>query len=151
MKRMTLLGLGVGAIAISAAVYEAIDSGQKSPIMAAGKVSLKEDMVKDAVGIRTLFLVLYDLDSPMPMPFGAVKETLDKDVTPGDFYDFMITKEKIQMMNPQAPQPQRFRLKVRLDRDGMGGQDQPGDLVGQVTDIAFGKSDVRVEINDVVR
>jgi hypothetical protein len=151
MKNIFLIGAAVAALAIGAGIYTALDTGKKSPILAAGKIALKDDLVSHAKGVHTLFLVLYDQDSPMPMPFGAVKERLEKDAEAGDFYEFFITKEKLQMMNPDAPMPANFRVKVRLDRDGMGGMDQPGDLVGETRDVALGEGAARVEITSLVQ
>ncbi len=45
--------------------------------------------------------------------------------------------------------PPQFRLKARLDADGAGGMDQPGDLVGEVSQVASGSRDVVITINRV--
>ena len=76
---------------------------------------------------RVLYVVVYDMDSPMPMPYGAMKERLDSPATAGVFFPLTITKEKLMVMNPNRPVPQRMRLKARLDKDGNAGMDQPGD------------------------
>ena len=65
-----------------------------------------------------LYVVVFDMDSPMPMPYGAMKERLDSPATAGVFFPLTITKEKLRVMNPNRPVPQRMRLKARLDKDG---------------------------------
>lgn len=150
MKALTIAGLVAGIAAVSAGIYTAIDTGSQSPIILAGKVRLAPELVESAKGIRTLYLVVHDPNSPMPMPFGAVRETLAEDAKAGEFFDFFITKEKLQMMNPQAPYPLTMRLKVRLDRDGLGGTDQPGDLRGEATSLPIGQQGVVVEIKELV-
>ena len=62
-------------------------------------------------------------------------------------FPLAITKEKLQVMNPNRPVPKRMRLKARLDKDGMGGMDQPGDMTGEVYDVSFGKDNVEIVIN----
>jgi hypothetical protein len=50
-------------------------------------------------------------------------------------------------MNPNAPLPEKIRIKARLDRDGIGGQDQNGDLTGELSDVAIGSKDIILQIN----
>ena len=151
MKHLKSIGAAIGFIVLGGAIYQALSTGEQSPILAAGKILLKDNLAAEANGIRTLFIVLYDLDSPKPMPYGAVKEVLDQDPPAGEFFDFLVTREKIQTMNPNAPLPKRLRLKVRLDRDGQGGMDQPGDLVGTLEGVSLGDSTSRIVISEVVR
>lgn len=85
-------------------------------------------LIKKDAGIRTLFVILYDGDSPRPMPYGAVKVDLKEDAK-GTFYKGDLTSENVQTMGG-GPIPKNLRLKARLDKDGSAGMDQPGDLVG---------------------
>lgn len=145
MKRIMWLG-GFGIVVIMAlAFYLALDMGQKSPIYAAGRIELDPALARDAQGIATLYIIVNDPASPMPMPLGAVKERLE-----GDFsgsIPFFLTKEKMIMMNPDAPMPQVLRLKARLDMDGLAGMDQPGDLVGIIEGVNLGASDLTIRID----
>lgn len=130
------------ALVLFLGIRTAMQTGEKSPILAKGSVTISPELAAKATGIRTLFIVIHDMDSPMPMPFGAVKFTFDEDVKPGKFYDFVLTKERMQIMGGGmgggGGPPARMRLKARLDRDGMGGMDQPGDLSGEIQPVALG-------------
>ncbi len=139
-------------VAAVVGLMTAANMGEKSPAYARGQVSLPAALSADAASIKTLFIVVYDEDSPMPMPYGAMKERLRSPITAGEdwSFDFLITKEKLQVMNERALEPKRMRLKVRLDRDGVAGPDQPGDLTGQVQGVPFGSQDVQIAIEQVV-
>ncbi|MBC7531864.1 MAG: hypothetical protein H7318_09815 [Oligoflexus sp.] len=100
-------------------------------------------LIKKDAGIRTLFIILYDADSPRPMPYGAVKVDLREDAK-GAFYKGDLTSENIQTMGG-GPVPKNLRLKARLDKDGSAGMDQPGDLVGTVEKAKAGET-VKIKI-----
>jgi hypothetical protein len=84
----------------------------------------------------------------MPMPYGAMRDTFNSS---DGIYDFILTPERIQVMRPGAPIPRYFRIKARLDQDGLGGKDQSGDLTGGIARLAAGSADVRVNINKAVK
>lgn len=160
MKRNNRLGmmLALAGLALVALVALAIvQMGEASPVYATGKIVLDDQLADKAQGIRTLYLVVYDADSPMPMPYGAMRERLDSDAAAGPFYHYTITKEKLQVMMARddpmamAPHPKNIRVKVRLDKDGLAGMDQPGDLIGSVGPIAFGSEDVTINIDQYVQ
>lgn len=143
----------VGAVVITLviAVVAAMQTGEKSPIFAQGVLEIPEDLAGKAAGIETLYMVVYDLDSPRPMPYGAVRFRLAEAVAPGGFFDFVITKERLQIMGGMnQPPPKRMRIKARLDRDGQGGMDQPGDITGQLEEVAFGAKDLRLKLDSLV-
>ena len=148
MRNVKFWGILVIGVSILFALYAAVQTGEKSPIMASGTVQLSPDLTKNALGMRTVFIVVYDANSPMPMPFGAMKERIEENAE-GEFLSFHITKERISQMNPSAATPKSMRIKVRLDQDGMGGMDQPGDITGSVNDVAFGATDVKILLNTV--
>ncbi len=145
MKRIAWLGGLIFFVIIGFALYSAMDTGVKSPILAEGTIELTPELAGSAQGITTLFIIINDADSPRPMPYGAVKEHLSADFTQP--FTFTLTREKMTMMNPDAPLPQNMRLKARLDRDGVAGVDQPGDLVGIVDGVKFGGSGVTLRID----
>jgi hypothetical protein len=84
----------------------------------------------------------------MPMPYGAMKEHLDADLSKP--INFALTKEKMQIMRPDSALPKYMRVKVRFDKDGLAGPDQPGDLVGVLEHVSFGTSGVLVKIQQKI-
>jgi hypothetical protein len=148
MKRITLIGMLIVGLVAAIAISVALNTGEKSPIYVAGTVELPGEMQADAAGIRTMFVTIFDEESQMPMPYGAMKEYLPDDLSkPIEFY---LTREKLQLMNPDARTPRYMRVKVRFDKDGMGGADQPGDLVGIVEHVQFGADNVRLKIQQKI-
>ena len=148
MKRITLIGILVVALVAIIAISVAFNTGEKSPIYVAGTVELPSEMRVEAEGIQTMFVTVFDEESPMPMPYGAMKERLPADLTQP--IEFSLTKEKMQIMNPDSRMPRYMRVKVRFDKDGMGGADQPGDLVGIVEHVQFGTDNVRLKIQQKI-
>lgn len=146
MKKVTLWGSILIVAMIAVAIFAALQFGEKSPVIAAGSIELASELTEDALGYRTLYITVFDANSPMPMPYGAMRTEIDNDAE-GQFFDFLLTKENLQIMNPSSPFPQTLRIKARLDKDGIGGQDQPGDLTGEQNDIAVGSDSVRIQID----
>jgi hypothetical protein len=148
MKKNGIFVLGGLALAlvVVTAIYLALSGGERSPIYLKGNISLASGMEKEAEGIQTMYLILYDGETQWPAPFGVVRYIID---TPpkGKFFDFVVTKEVIQLMRQDHQLPKSWRVKVRLDKDGMAGQDQPGDLVGGLNSVAFGTEGVQLEID----
>lgn len=145
MKRLHLWLIAAAGLVIVLALVLALQMGEKSPIFAAGKIRVDESVAAHAKGIQTLYLVIYDAESPMPMPYGAVRESVPAN-DPKEI-DFLITQEKLQVMNPGRPMPKVLRVKARLDLDGVAGMDQAGDLVGEAENVAFGTTDAKITIN----
>lgn len=160
LKRNNKLGMMLALAGLVLAVLMGValvQMGEASPVYASGKIALDESLADKAKGIRILYLVVYDADSPMPMPYGAMKERLEEDAVSGEFFDFMITKEKLQVMMARddpmamAAHPKNIRVKVRLDKDGLAGMDQPGDLTGSTGPMAFGAENVTIKIDQYVQ
>lgn len=149
MKRITLIGILIVGLVAALAISVALNTGEKSPIYVAGTVELPSELRADAEGIRTMFVTIFDEESQMPMPYGAMKEYLPQDLSQP--IEFALTKEKMQLMNPDSSHmPRYMRVKVRFDKDGMGGADQPGDLVGVVEHVPFGTDNVRLKIQQKI-
>lgn len=153
-KLIPLLAIALIAI-VGYSLYQANSVGQKSPIYLGGTIEVSPELRESIDTQNTLFLVLYDQNSPMPMPFGAIKETIEPGQLKNGSYQFLITKEKLQVMsaamgNEDPKVPELFRLKVRVDRDGVGGRDQPGDISGQLTGLPYGKKDVALKLDTLV-
>jgi hypothetical protein len=149
MKNLKLWSLVVVVLVLVFTFFALNQFGEKSPIIAKGSLKLADELQQQAVGIRHVFITVFDAESNMPMPLGAMREQLDVDAS-GQFLTFLITPERLQMMNQGAPMPGKLRIKARLDLDGVGGSDQPGDITGQVTPVAFGSSEVEIILNNLV-
>lgn len=152
MKKTWLVGGVLVFAVVIMAIIAALQTGEKSPAFATGRVVLDPSLEDKAKDIRTLFIVIHDADSPMPMPYGAIKENLSEGAKAGTLVDFLITKERVQAMGGgmDRPLPKNMRLKARLDLDGLGGMDQPGDLIGVVEGVPFGAENVEIKINQAV-
>lgn len=151
MKKITLFGLLGAIVAIVIAVFAAFDQGQRSPVYVEGSVSLASEYQSLAKNYDTVFFIIFDENSPMPMPYGAVKERVADLFQNGDEkVELFITYEKLRVMNPNRPRPESMRVKVRFDRDGVAGADQPGDIVGELTGVAFGSRGVSIVADRMV-
>lgn len=153
-KLLPILAIVLLAV-VGYSLYQANNVGQKSPVYLGGTIEVAPDLKSNIDSQTTLFLVLYDQNSPMPMPYGAIKETIEPGQLKNGTFDFLITKEKLQVMaaamgNENPKVPETFRLKVRVDRDGVGGRDQPGDISGQLSGLPYGKKDVALKLDTLV-
>ena len=147
MKRLGLFGIiGIVVIIIIAAVT-AGKMGETSHAIARGKIVLSDDLVDKAKGIHTLFIIVSGNDRPMPL--GAMRKTVGDDLK-GEIYEFALTNEAMQRMDMNTPWPEEFRLKARLDQDGQGGMDQPGDLVGILEHVKLGSEGLVLKIDRVM-
>jgi hypothetical protein len=151
MKRLPRWVLPLVVVGIVGAVILAAGKFADQPtIFARGDIALASELIDKAKGIETLFIVVFDADNPMPMPYGAMRDKITLSGT-SQISDFILTPERLQIMRPDAPVPKNFRLKVRLDRDGQAGPDQPGDLVGQIDRVAYGTDNIHLSITQVVQ
>ncbi len=112
------------------------------------EVTVEDKVAKAATGVRTLYVIVYDSESKMPMPYGAMKVDLKADAK-GSIFKGDLTTANVQRMNPQAPFPKTIRLKARLDKDGNAGMDQPGDVVGKAVGIKVGDN-AKIVINTTI-
>lgn len=145
MKRITLIGVLIVVIMAVVGLVTAFNHGEPSPIYVSGTVSIPDELMPKAQRIETLYFIVFDKDSPSPMPYGAVRERLGPAIANGQSeFDFFITLEKLQVMNEFAPKPRRMRVKARFDLDGIAGPDVPGDIVGEIDEVMFGTHGVRI-------
>ncbi len=144
MKGLKWIGLIVVLVAIVVGIITAMDMGEKSPVFVSGTIGISDELKADANGVETLFVIVYDEASPMPMPYGAMKEKMPQDLSQP--IPFLVTKESLRIMNPDAPTPQSLRVKVRIDKDGVAGPDQPGDMTATMEGVAFGTRDVQLKV-----
>jgi len=148
-RRLTLV-IAVVLFVLGLAVYSALKFGEKSPLIAAGEVTLSPDLTEQAKNISTLYIIVRDGSNPSPMPIGAARKRLSSSPE-GSFYNFVLTREFLQLMVPDASLPPTLSIKARLDFDGEGGADTVGDLVGEVGNIHLGASGVRIDINRAIK
>jgi len=139
----------VGAIGFG--LFQAMTMGEKSPIIAEGTLELSAELNDYALNAETLFITIFDAESTSPMPYGAIKERITPGAS-GEFFKFLLTKEKMMMMGggQNGQMPKNIRIKARLDNDGMGGQDQPGDIVGSVASVPFGATGVKIILDELI-
>ena len=145
-RRILLASL---TLVIAACIGAALFFGQTSPIIAEGKILLKPEFEAQAQGMRTVYIIVRDPASPMPMPFGAMATTLSDDPS-GTVMSFKLTKDNLRVMNAASEPPKKITIKARLDMDGLGGADQAGDIVGAAENIDWGAQDVTVTLDQLI-
>lgn len=145
-RRILLASL---TLVIAACIGAALFFGQTSPIIAEGKILLKPEFEAQAQGMRTVYIIVRDPASPMPMPFGAMATTLSDDPS-GTVMSFKLTKDNLRVMNAASEPPKKITIKARLDMDGLGGADQAGDIVGATENIDWGAQDVTVTLDQLI-
>ena len=141
-----------GAVAVLLmAISAAFMTGTRSPLYASGSVTIAPDLEASARGIRTLYVVALPAGGGR-MPLGAARFSISADPQ-GKFHDFILTPETMTMMPGAAASgmPETFTIKARLDSDGAGGMDQPGDLTGEATEVHLGSKAINVTINRAVK
>lgn len=136
----------VGIIVI--AILSAGNMGETSKAFARGTIVIDPALMERTGSVKALFLTVFDENRPMP-PFGAMKTTL-KEVD-GNTLDFIVTRERLQIMVEGMPWPKTARIKARLDLDGLGGPDQPGDMVGEIRGITAGSNGLTINISKIIQ
>jgi hypothetical protein len=141
--------LGILTLVIAACIGAAFFFGETSPIIAEGKIILKPELEAQAQGMRTMYIIVKDPASPMPMPYGAMATTLASEPS-GTVITFKLTKDNLRIMNAGADHPTKITIKARLDMDGMGGADQAGDITGILENIPWGSRDLVISLDQLV-
>lgn len=136
-------------LVIAAAMGAAFYFGETSPVIAEGRVVIKPELVGQAQGMRTVYIIVRDPTSPMPMPYGAMATTISSDAT-GSVMEFKLTKDNLRIMSAASEHPKQIMIKARLDMDGLGGADTAGDIVGTVETIDWGSKNVEVTLNQLI-
>lgn len=129
-------------------VFLAAYFGETSPLIVEGKLEIASELEADAKGMRVVYIILHDEASAMPMPYGAFQGRIRQDAH-GTFMNFTLTKENVQLM-PAAMaggEVKTFRVKARLDADGLGGADSAGDIVGEIKGVAPGSKNLLIKLN----
>jgi hypothetical protein len=146
-ERRLLLGL-LGLVVVGTLIT-AFFFGETSPIIAEGTITLSPELTGQAKGMRTVYIIVRDPASPMPMPIGAMATTIGADAT-GQVMTFKLTKDNLSMMNPSAANPAKMTIKARLDIDGLGGMDTPGDIIGKAENLDWGSQGIAVVLDQLV-
>jgi hypothetical protein len=136
-------------LVIGASIGTAFFFGETSPVIAEGKITLAPGMETQAQGMRTIYIIVRDPSSPMPMPYGAMATTIAADPT-GTVMTFKLTKDNLRVMNTSGDHPAKIQIKARLDLDGMGGPDQAGDITGVIEETPWGSRELNIELNHLV-
>jgi hypothetical protein len=122
---------------------------EKAPIYAEGTISIAPEVLAQAGEHRKLFIVVFDQNNPGPMPYGALRVQLSEPAE-GNFHHFILTRENLSVMaGKQTGQLEKMRIKARLSTTGFIGQNNQGDLYGEVADIALGSSGVEIIIDKI--
>jgi len=145
-RRLLLAAL---TLVIAACLGAAVFFGKTSPVIAEGKVILKPEYDAQAQGMRTVYIIVRDPTSPMPMPYGAMATTISSDPS-GTVLRFKLTKDNLRVMSESMEHPEKIIIKARLDMDGLGGADQPGDIVGMVENVNWGATDLTIALDQLV-
>lgn len=141
--------LHVLLLSFSLFMAAAVNAAEKKPeTFISGKIVLQKDLTAKAKDLHTLFIAVYDAANPAPMPYGALKISLDKDPS-GTIQKFALTSENLMVMG-SGPAPKIMNLKIKLPKAGGAGPDSPGDLIGTAKDVKLGTSDLVVTIDHAV-
>ena len=124
---------------------------EKSPLFASGTLRLDPKLQDHAAGIHTVFISIFDANSPLPIPYGATRYHLSEDAQ-GSFLRFFLTRDNMQLMpaSQGQPTPKYLRIKARLDSSAQAGADKPGDLVGELTQIPTGSQGLELVIERLI-
>jgi hypothetical protein len=147
MKKVGFFGLLALVLVVVLAITIAGKMGKTSHAYARGQIVVAPELAQVAQGIQTLFVIVSGTE--MPMPYAAVRRTLKTSLA-DEPYRLILTDENVQKMREMELWPAQFKLKARLDRDGVAGPDQPGDLVGEVPLVNAGDQNVVITIDRVV-
>ena len=148
MQSLSIRSVMIMTFAIVGVIIGVVSQFAEKPnVYVQGEIKLDPALEESANGILTLFVVLYDENSPRPMPWGAIRYSLKQPATAGSFHNFILTPANLQVMDTNAPVPKSFRIKARLDVNGQGGMDTPGDLVGELNHVPRGQTGVSLTVN----
>ena len=151
-KKTKIILIAASILVIGFCLVAATFFGEKTDLYVAGEVRFSPDMQARAAGKSTLFIILFDQESESSMPYAAYK-THVSDIKPQERVTFKLTKNNVQLMPAAMANkslPAFFRVKARLDADGIAGPDSPGDLVGESKDIPYGAKDKTILIDHAI-
>ncbi len=147
MKKIFWIGGVVVFLSVAASLVLAVTYGEKEAMFFSGKVTLDPSLENDARDIRTLYISLFDDEVESRRPYGAMRIQLISSPK-GRVAGFTANRDTVSVMFPGSKSPRTFRVRARLDRDGLGGVAQPGDLVGEVSNISLGSRNIEIKISE---
>jgi len=146
VKKIFWIGGIVILMSVILALVLAVKYGEKEAMYFSGKVTLDPKLETDARDIRTLYLSLFDDAVESRRPYGAMRIQLTS--TPkGRVASFTANRDTVQVMFPGSGSPSMFRIRARLDRDGLAGPARPGDLIGEISNIKSGSRNIEINID----
>ena len=168
MRNIKIISIMFFGAVILLAIGYAVMVGDEAKIYVNGTVEIAPSLREKGKAARTLFIILRDTSAdnvPITvveadaiignkprrpvMPWGAYRDNVD--FASNSSYGFTITKDNLQLMGQQSDPPTRFNIKVRLDRDGQGGADQAGDLIGTRQGVARGSEGVHLILDQEIK
>lgn len=154
MKNIKIVAFMFFAAVVLLAIAYALIVGDTAKIYVSGTVEVAPALREKSHAARTIFIILRAAagasgDLPRQPPWGAYRDRVD--FSSSDSYSFTLTKDNLQLMGQQTNPPASFDIKVRLDRDGQGGADQPGDLVGTLQQVASGSRAVHITLDSEIK
>lgn len=128
-----LLGLGL------ALLWWARENGRPSPTYLHMTVEIAPDLVERAQASKTLFFIFTEEPSPSSPVWISYRERLKAPLSHAE--EFYFRKENIQLYKGAwREMPPLLHVKLRLDRDGLAGPDQVGDIIGFVAQQSLGSA-----------
>ena len=124
-------------------------TGERSTVIAQGKVILTPELVSQGKGAQRLFIIVRDQASQRPMPWGALDVKVSADLNES-VYDFTLTKDNMRIMGGDPTPPDVLAIKARLDMDGYAGPDSPGDIVGSLSNVKSGTQNLEIILSELV-
>ena len=141
VKALILLSILAGVVLVAGRFSE------KSFVFAEGSVSIAPELEEEARHLRNLFIVIYDLENPVAMPYGALRTQLSEPPV-GSFHRFVLTPENLSVMaGKQVGTLRTLKIKARLTSAEFIGGQGAGDLVGEVSGVTVSSDNVNIVID----
>ncbi len=148
MKRNRLFIFFGIILVLVVAIITAGEMGNKPQALAKGRIVLDDALISLAQPSKDLFIIVHDANQPRP-PYGVLRVPVSRPIEK-QVYEFVLTYANVQRMVPDKAWPENFNIKVRLDSDGQGGPDRPGDLTGIVKNLTRGATDIVIKIDNSI-
>ncbi len=167
MQNIKIISFIFFAAVVLLAIGYAVLVGDKTKIYVGGTIAVAPALQEKSQATRVIFIILRNANAidvpitvieadnivgnkprPASLPWGAYRDNVD--FANDSSYAFTLTKDNLQLMGQQSDPPDTFDIKVRLDRDGQGGADQRGDLVGKLQQVERGSRAVHIVIDQEI-
>ena len=108
-------------------------------VLAAGNITVAPELADRARQISTVYVILRSAQGGPPYAVARLENPHEAALT------FELTTANVMVQGAQPPQD--ARLIVRFDADGRAGAEQPGDLVGELSEVSLGSSQLAVVVS----